>query len=148
MRNFNLGVRRLDIALFALAALAAVGFTVLWHLTMVDWIGSLWRGNEQRINKYFLTVVLYGLAFGVTIVSLGLAHLRGPRPGLFALLPGFLVRFGLALQIFGILIMPIALWYAGDPTRSVPIGFASFSTLFIGVFIAGFGGNMIAPRRA
>src|SRR3712207_1714997 len=146
MRNFNLGVRHIDIALFALAALAGVVLVIVWHLTLVDWVGSFWRGNEQRINKYVLTLVLYGLAFGVAIVSLGLAHVRGPRPGLAALLPGFLVRFGLALQILGILIVPIALWYAADPTRSVPIGFTSFSMVFIGVFIAGFGGNMIAPR--
>jgi hypothetical protein len=55
---------------------------------------------------------------------------------------------GLGMQIFGLLIAPIGLYFETDPTRSVPIGFAAFTAVFFGVFVAGFGGNMLAPPRA
>ena len=148
MRNFKLGVGRRDLILFVGATLLVIAFTIVWTLFLVDFIGSLWRGEEQRINKYFLALFLLGLAGAVTLVSLGVAQRGGGRPDIRALLPGFMVRFGLALQVFGICITPIGLYYATDPTRSVPLGFAAFTAVFLGLFIAGFGGNMIAPRRA
>lgn len=148
MRNFSLGVSRRDIMLFALASLVAIGLTIGWHLALVDLVGSFSRGNEQRANKYFLTVVIFGLAFVAALASLALAQRGGARPSLFGLLPGFLVRFGIALQLFGTLITPIGLFYATNPTRSVPVGFAAFSAVILGIIIAGVGGNMLLPRRA
>ena len=145
MRNFSLGVPRRDLILFAAATVLAIAVTIVWMLFLVDIIGGFWVGNEQRINKYFLTVVLIGLAIVVSAVSLlGARRESGAR----GMLPGFLVRFGLALQIFGILITPIALRYSTNPTISVPVGFASFTTVFAGLFLAGLGANMQVPRRA
>ncbi len=145
MRNFSLGVDRRNVLLFTVVIVLAFVLTVVWSLFLVDPIGGFWVGEEQRINKYILTIVLYGLAFVTAIVSLG-AGVRGASRS--ALLPGFLVRFGMALELIGIAIIPIALYFAADPTRSVPLGFAAFSLVMIGLIIAGVGGNMLVPRRA
>jgi hypothetical protein len=146
MRNFSLGVNRRDLILYILGAIVAIGFTFFWQAALIGPIGSFWVGNEQRINKYFLTLIIYGIAVVITLLS-QLASLRDADRSGRRMLPGFLVRFGLALEIFGILITPIALIYAGDPQRSVPIGFTAFSAVFVGLFVAGFGGNMLAPKR-
>ena len=158
MRNFSLGVPNRDLILFAGAAVVGIALTILWHLFLIGPISSLFPANSQIANKYFLTVLLMGLAFVVTLASLAIAPRarregdrparRGLRARLWALLPGFLVRFGLALEIVGILITPIGLYYATDPTRSVPVGFTAFTMVFLGLFLAGIGGNMLAPRRA
>ncbi len=148
MRNFSLGVDRRNIALFVLGSVAALGITVVWHLFLIGPITNFAPNNAQRLNKYVLTFLLFGLAGAVTLASLALSRREGRRPGLLGLLPGVMVRFGMALQIFGTLITPVGLYYAGDPTRSVPVGFAAFTMVFLGLFVAGFGGNMIAPRRA
>ncbi len=148
MRNFSLGVDRRNIGLFALGSLAALGVTIVWHLFLVGPITNFAPNNAQRLNKYVLTFLLFGLAGAVTLVSLALSRREGRRPGLLGLLPGVMVRFGMALQIFGIMITPIGLYYATNPTRSVPVGFASFSGVMLGLIIAGVGGNMLLPRRA
>ena len=158
MRNFSLGVSRRDLILFAGASVVGIALTILWHLFLIGPISSLFPANSQIANKYFLTFVLMGLSFVVTLASLVIAPRerrdngrparRRLRSRLAPLLPGFLVRFGLALEIIGILITPIGLYYATDPTRSVPVGFASFTMVFLGLFLAGIGGNMLAPRRA
>ncbi len=148
MRNFNLGVDRRNIFLFVLGSLLALGVTVFWDFFLLGPITDFAPDNAQNLNKYVLTLLLFGLSAAVTLASLALSRREGRRPGMLGLLPGLMVRFGLALQIFGTVITPIGLWYAGDPTRSVPIGFAAFAMVFLGLFVAGFGGNMIAPRRA
>ena len=143
MRNLSLGVSARDAILFLGAIFVALGITVVWLSYLEEPIGSLWAGNEQRINKYFLTVVLFGLAGLVALISLrSQQRRRRTRPSLQALLPALMMRFGLALQFVGTVITPIALVYAGDPTRSVPIGFAAFSTIFVGLFTAGMGANL------
>jgi hypothetical protein len=95
--------------------------------------------------------VVVGLAlFAFTVVwALFLSELEIPFIGqnLFMLLV-VLAASGLAMQIFGLIITPVGLFYETNPVISVPIGFASFLTVFFGVFIAGFGGNMLAPPRA
>jgi hypothetical protein len=139
MRNINLGVDRREYILFGGSTLLVLVMTILWAVLFVPVF------NDQAFNKYMLTVVLYGLSVLIAVVSLG-ATMRGASRR--AMLPGFLVRFGLALQFFGIIIMPVGLFYATDPTRSVPVGFAAFSTAMIGLIIAGIGGNMLVPRRA
>ncbi len=148
MRNFSLGVDRRNIGLFVLGSLAAFGLTVVWHLFLVEPITNFAPGNAQRLNKYVLTFLLFGLSGAVTLASLALSRREGRRAGLLGLVPGLMVRFGLALQIFGTVITPVGLYYAADPTRSVPVGFAAFTMVFLGLFVAGFGGNMFAPRRA
>jgi hypothetical protein len=151
MRNFSLGVGRRDLGLFAGAAIVAIVLALLWHLFLVDLIGNsipYCQNNSQICNKYFLTFVIYALAFAVSAASLLLARRATGEMTRHNMIAGFLIRFGLALQIFGMLITPLGLYYATDPTRSVPVGFTAFSCVFLGVFLAGFGGNMVAPRRA
>ncbi len=148
MRNFNLGVRRSDLLLYAIGAVLAFVVTVAWDLVLVDPISAQFPNNSQIANKYVLTFFMYGLAFLATIVSLVMARRGGGETTRATLLAGFLIRFGLALEVFGILITPIGLWYATNPTRSVPVGFTAFSCIFVGILLAGVGGNIVAPRRA
>ncbi len=148
LRRINLGVSRTDLLLFVLAIVAALVLTVLWHLFLIDLIGSVMPGNEQLANKYFLTFILLGLSALVTLVSLFVARREGGVRTRHDLIAGVMIRFGLALQIIGIIITPIGLVFATDPERSVPVGFAAFTMVFLGLFISGFGGNMVAPRRA
>lgn len=139
MRNFSLGVGRRDAVIFTGATILVILLTIVWDLFLVDLIGT------QALNKYFLTVVLFGLALVLAFVSAIAAGRNGRSRGMVSSL---LARFGLALQIFGIMITPIGLYYATNPTRSVPIGFAAFSSVILGIIIAGIGGNMLVPRRA
>jgi hypothetical protein len=37
--------------------------------------------------------------------------------------------------------------HIGQPPRSVPVGFSFFDCVFVGIVLAGIGGNIIAPRR-
>ncbi len=143
MRNFNLGVGRRDLAFFAGAAILMIVLTIVWDLALADVI------VDQALNKYFLTLVLFGLAaLTAFLASLVAGRDDGARTSLRGRLPGLIVRFGMALQIFGIVITPIGLFHATNPTRSVPVGFAAFSAVMLGLIIAGIGGNMLVPRRA
>ena len=143
MRNFNLGVGRRDLVFFAGATILMIVLTIVWDLVLADVI------VDQALNKYFLTLVLFGLAAVVAfLTSLAAGRGDGARTGLRGRLPGLIVRFGMALQIFGTMITPIGLFHATNPTRSVPVGFAAFSAVMIGLIIAGIGGNMLVPRRA
>lgn len=137
MRNFSLGVGRRDVIFFTGATVAMFVFTIFWDLVLEPLI------NDQVLNKYFLTLVLFGFALAVAVLTAA-AGGRNAR----GFVPSVLARFGVALQIFGIAITPIGLFYATDPTRSVPVGFAAFSAVIIGIIIAGVGGNMLVPRRA
>lgn len=151
MRNINLGAGRRDIVLFAGATALAILVTLLWNLFLVDPIsnfGSYCQRNSQICNKYFLTVVIFGIAVVTTALSIILARRVGGLATRHTLIAGTLVRFGLALQLLGILITPIGLFYATNPTRSVPVGFTFFTTVFLGIWLAGIGGNMLRPRRA
>ncbi len=132
---FRIADRR-DVLLFAGVGLALFGFTVAWALFLanitIPVIGQ----------KIFLLLVV--LAASVVVAFLPrLAWARSEdRP-----LARLMVRLGLAMQILGLVITPIGLFYESNPVVSVPVGFASFLAVFFGVFIAGFGGNMITPPR-
>ncbi len=144
MRNFSLGVGRRDTVIFVGATILVILLVIGWDLALVDVIGT------QQLNKYFLALMVYAVAFviaGLSALAGGLRRGMG-RAGILAMIPSFLVRFGLALQIFGIMITPIGLFHATNPTRSVPVGFAAFSAVIVGIIIAGVGGNMVGPRRA
>ena len=126
-----------DILLFTVLGLAALGFTVVWALFLANLPIPLIGQN----GFLFLAVIAFSvLAAAIPFFTWGR---RETRP-----LARAFIRFGLALQIFGILITPVGLYYATNPVVSVPVGFASFLTVFFGVFIAGFAGNLVAPPRA
>jgi predicted neutral ceramidase superfamily lipid hydrolase len=139
MRNFSLGVGRRDLIIFAGSTILMLVLTIVWDLFLVETISS------QALNKYFLTLVLFALAAVVAFLS---AVAAGRSAGIRGMLPSLVTRFGLALQIFGTMITPIGLFYATNPTRSVPVGFAAFSAVMLGMIIAGVGGNMLVPRRS
>src|SRR5919199_1474318 len=107
MRNFSLGVARRDLMLFAAAAIAALVITVLWDLLLADPIALIFPNNSQIANKYVLTFLMYGLAFLAAILSLFMARRNGGEMTRAGLLARFLIRFGIALEVFGILITPI-----------------------------------------
>ena len=150
VRTFGsgLGVDRRDVILFTGAALLALGFTIVWHLFIVEPISNtpLFRENPQRANKYMLTAVMFAISLLVAIASLLMPRRDGERRARRDLLSGFLVRFGLALEIAGTLITPIGLLYSTDPTRSVPVGFAAFTCVFVGLVFAAIGANMQVRR--
>lgn len=133
---FRVAERR-DVLLFTVLSLAVIGFSVVWALFLanlpIPLIGQ---------NGFVLLAVL-----GFSVLAAAIPYVTWGRHETRPLARA-MVRFGLALQIFGILITPVGLYYATNPVVSVPVGFASFLTMFFGVFIAGFGGNMIAPPRA
>jgi hypothetical protein len=147
MRSFISGLDRRDVALFAGGLVLAIVTTILWDFFLEPAISGMFPDNAQVFNKYLLAILIIGLAALVTLISLIAAQRSGGLNTRSALISGLLVRFGIALEIVGIAIIPIALYYSSDPTRSVPIGFASFTAVFAGLFIAGIGGNMLAPRR-
>jgi len=150
LENLGIGSRR-DILLFVATSILAFGITVVWAFALVEFIA----GGDQTLNKYLLTIVILGIAFLAGAIPLLLRWDReedGRGRGRFGLssraIAAFMVRFGLAAQIFGVLITLVGLYFATDPTRSVPVAFASFTAVLLGLFVAGFGGNVLAPARA
>src|SRR5688572_5823565 len=130
MRNFISGLDRRDVALYAGGLVLAIVLTVLWDLLLEPAVSSMFPDNAQVFNKYLLAFIVVGLAVLVTLISLVAAQRGGGLATRNALIAGLLVRLGIALEILGIAIIPIALYYSSDPTRSVPIGFASFTAVF------------------
>ncbi|HEX6291354.1 MAG TPA: hypothetical protein VFZ66_19375 [Herpetosiphonaceae bacterium] len=128
---------RRDVGLFTVAGLVLIAFTIVWALFLAQ-----------------LTIPIIGQKVFMLLVVLGFSLLAGLVPyltwgrGERRPIASFMVRVGLAMQIFGLLITPIGLLYETNPVISVPIGFAAFLTVFFGVFVSGFGGNMLAPPRA
>jgi FtsH-binding integral membrane protein len=135
-RSLNIADRR-DVLLFTVVGLALFVFSIVWALFLAQ--------IEIPIigQNLFLTLVVIVAALVVAIVPRGAWGRNETKPR-----ARFAVRFGLGLQIFGLVITPVGLYYETLPAISVPVGFASFLAIFFGVFIAGFGGNALAPDRA
>lgn len=137
---------RRDVVLVTILGIASLAFNLVWAFFLVEVTGPIgpYVGlAENDFNKYFITFVL--LAFAVIAafiprISWGRAD-RKPRASL-------MVRFGLSLMIFSLLLTLVGVYFATDPTRSVPAGFSAFTGMLLGTFVAGFGGNMLAPPRA
>ena len=133
---FRVADRR-DVLLFTVVGLVVFGFSVVWALFLANLpipiIGQ----------KGFMLLVVLAFSALVAIIPRFTWGRNETRPG-----ARLMIRLGLAMQIFGILITPVGLYYETNPVVSVPVGFAGFLVVFFGVFIAGFGGNMIAPARA
>jgi hypothetical protein len=141
----NLGDRR-DVLLFTALGIVSIVVTLGWALLVLSGIFNIENIEVFGIslpNTYFLTLIVFGISALAAVLPrvLWARDERKPRATL-------MVRFGMALQIFGILITPIGLWWATNPIISVPVGFASFTAVLLGMFIAGFGGNMLAPAKA
>lgn len=133
LRSLNIADRR-DVLLFTVVGLLLFGVVTAWSLFLTATLDT-WN------NLFVLGLVLAASLLVAIIpgVSWGRNETR-PRAR-------FWVRVGLAMQIFGTLITPIGLYFETNPIISVPIGFAAFLTVFFGVFVAGFAGNMLAPPR-
>lgn len=129
LRSLNIADRR-DVLLF----------TVVGVLVFAGILGLALTG---LIGKLFALLLVLGGALVVSVVPMLTWDRGAPRP-----IARLMVRLGLALQIFGTLITPVGLYYETNPVISVPVGFAAFLTVFFGVFVSGFGGNMLAPARA
>ncbi|GAC1359593.1 MAG: hypothetical protein NVS4B8_01660 [Herpetosiphon sp.] len=144
-----LGFTPLQIGLWIAGMVVAFVMTLAWDQLLVERISSLSTNNGQIYNKYFLTLVMFILAAVWAVLSLLLGRRNdvAAGPGNHQRLGAVLVAFGTALMLLGSAIIPIGLYYHNIPTRSVPVGFAYFTTVFIGLFVAGVGGNMRAPRR-
>ena len=128
---------RRDVLIYAVGVIALLAFTVLWALFIAP-ITIPFLGQ-----KLFLWIIVLGFSALVAVASWIGGGRSAPRP-----IARLMVRLGLAMEILALTITPIGLFYATNPIVSVPVGFAAFLTMFFGVFIAGFGGNMIAPPRA
>ncbi|MDQ5851170.1 MAG: hypothetical protein M3380_03690, partial [Chloroflexota bacterium] len=120
-----------DIILVAGIALGVFVLTVLWSLP-----GSVADILNQSLNKYLLAVLFLGAAAVAALVPRFVPRLwpasRDP-------VGATMVRFGITLQIIAVLTCTVGLWFASNPTRSVPVGFAAFTAMFVGLFVAGFG---------
>lgn len=136
-----LGIQVTDIIFWVIASLIVFGLGVAWDFLFAETL-------DQNLNKYLLTFMVYAASAVAAVISLILARMSGRGEQIASRQRAqAVVRFGMALQIFGTVITPIGLFYATDPRRSVPVGFAFFAAVFAGLFIAGFAGNSLAPRR-
>lgn len=135
-----LGFKRSDITFWFIATVLAFAVGVIWDVAIAQFF-------SQNFNRYLLTFIFIGLS--VVAAALSWLMLRRQEPSEVAnrsrSRAHFIVRFGTALQLFGTILAPIGLFHATNPTRSVPVGFAFFATVFAGLFIAGFAGNALRP---
>ncbi len=95
-------------------------------------------------------VLIYGAASVVLLIAWGVALARGVMT-IHDALARFMVRFGLALALYITVVQLVALLTPGwrTPTQGIPVLFALTLHALVGVFIAGFGGNMLwRDRRA
>lgn len=134
-----LGFSLADILFWTVVTMIVVAFTIVWDIFLVPAV------NDQSLMRYILTAILLALCVGFTVLSLVVSRLLGqtirkPRAT-------FLVRLGTAMMLIGTATAPIGLYHATDPERSVPVGFAYFTLVFIGMFLTGFAGNSLAPAQ-
>lgn len=136
-----LGISMRDIVFWTLATLVVFAVGVAWDVLLVDLIG------DQSTNKYVLTLILLVLCGVFTALSMLVVRPRAGSAQARHRMAALFVRFGFALQLFGSVIAPIGLFHATNPTRSVPVGFAYFATVFTGLFVAGIAGNVLRPAN-
>jgi hypothetical protein len=131
---------RRDVLLMTAAVLVVFAITAVWGFLLVN--NDPFR--SQNISKYFLTLLFFGAAAVVGLLPYLTKWGRQEDHRLARLF----VRVGTALMLFAIVASVIGLLYATDPTRSVPVGYATFTAMLIGLFMAGFAGNALIPDRA
>lgn len=136
LRSSNIANPR-DVVLYAGLGVALLAFTIVWALFLTDAIAVVLP------NTMFMLLVVVVFAILAALVPRITYGRNETHPN-----ARLAVRLGLALEIFGLLITPVGIFYATNPVISVPVGFAGFLAVFFGTFIAGFGGNVLAPKRA
>ena len=128
---------RRDILIYVVGAIALFAVMVGWALFVAPFVIPI----LGQTNLVLLIVVGCSVLTGVASWVTGGRASKRPIAAL-------MVRVGLAMEILSLVVTPIGLFYETNPVVSVPIGYAAFLTMFVGVFVAGFGGNMLAPPRA
>lgn len=121
---------------------------VISVLTFLAWMVLNFWVVSGFLNSTGL--VLYGAASVVLLIAWAVALARGVMT-IHDALARFLVRFGLALALYITVVQLVALLTPGwrTPTQGIPVLFALTLHALVGVFIAGFGGNMLwRDRRA
>jgi len=132
---------RRDVLLMTAATLVVFAITTVWGVLLAGQVDPF-RG--QNASKYFLTLLFFAAAAVVGLLPYLTKWGRQEDHRLARLF----VRSGTALMLFAIVASVIGLLYATDPIRSVPVGYATFTAMLIGLFMAGFAGNALRPDRA
>jgi hypothetical protein len=132
---------RRDVLLMAAATIAVFIITAVWGVVLAGKIGPF---RSQNISKYFLTFLFFAAAGAVA----ALPYLTKWDRQAGHVVARAVVRFGIALQLFAVFASLVGLFYATDPTRSVPVGFATFAAMLTGLLAAGFAANSFAPDKA
>ena len=115
LSRLNIADRR-DALLVTILGIANLAFNLVWAFFLVDVTGSfgpLIGLAENDFNKYLITFVLLGfavLAAFIPRITWGRDD-RKPRAS-------FMVRFGLALMIFSLVLTLVGVYFATDPTRA------------------------------
>lgn len=129
---------RRDVLLMTAAVLVVFAITAVWGVLLA---GKVPPFRGQNASKYSLTV----LFFVAAAVVGGLPYVTKWDRQAGHRVARLFVRAGVALMLFAIVASLVGLFYATDPTRSVPVGYATFAAFLVGLFAAGFGGNALAP---
>lgn len=125
----------------ALPDLVIIGvLTILSWMMLNFWVVSGFLNSPA--------VLLYGAASIVLLVAWAVVIARGVRR-IHDPLARFLVRFGLALALYITIVQLAALltpeWRS--PTQGIPVLYTMTLNALVGMFIAGFGGNMLWRER-
>lgn len=119
---------------------------ILSALTFLGWMALNFWIVSGFLNSP--SVLLYGgasivllLAWGA-FLGMGVARMHDP-------LARFLVRFGLGLSLFITIVQLVAVltpeWRS--PTQGIPVLYTMTLNALVGVFLSGFGGNMLWRER-
>ena len=139
IRELNIASRR-DVLLMTVATLVVFAIVTVWGVLLVGRAPF----ESQNVSKYVLTVLFFGAAAVVAVVPFVLRWDRDAGHPIARLI----VRACIALQLFAVVSSVIGLLYATNPIVSVPVGFATFTAMLIGLLGAGFAGNTLAPATA
>jgi len=132
---------RRDVLLMTAATIAVFVITAVWGVLLAGRIDPF---RSQNVSKYFLTFLFFAAAGGVAAFP----YLSKWDQQAGHAVARAVVRFGIALQLFAVFASLVGLFYATDPTRAVPVGFATFAAMLVGLLAAGFAANSFAPDKA
>lgn len=127
---------RRDVLLLAAATVLVFAITAVWGVLLAGRVDPFLNQNN---SKYFLLLLFFAVAAAVGLLPFLTKWSRGETHRLARVC----IRAGIALQLFALFASTVGLFYATDPTRSVPVGYATFTAMLFGVFVAGFAGNSL-----